>query len=242
MIRIGLCDDEEQELLNLSGLLESYKESTKSEYNISYEAFKNSLDLLAAIESGKVFDILLLDIVMPQMNGIKLAKEIRRKDANSKILFLSTTSDFAVESYEVEAFHYIVKPIRKDIFFDQIARAVKSIVGEENQFLLVKSKKELRKVRFNEIQYAEIIDHTIYLHLRKGELVKNFGTMEQLESALCADSRFIKPHRSYLLNMDCIESISPGGIRTTEGKHIPISRKLYKSIRQAYIDYSLQQS
>jgi len=238
MIKIAICDDNERDLLATCNFLEKYRESELCEHRIVYIAFSGSVELLTAIANGQAFDIFLLDIVMPLTNGIRLAEEIRESGQKAKIIFLSSTSAFAVESYQVEAFYYILKPIKEDVLFGQLTKAIQSIVEEQNRYIIVKKRNELIKIRFNQIQYAEIVEHTIHLYLRDGELITNFGTMSQLEHALCRDPRFIKPHRSYLLNMDFVENISPDGIRTTTGKHIPISRTVYKKIRQTYLDYS----
>ncbi len=241
MIRIAICDDDEKDLLALSSLLEKFKTGHYVEKSVAYTIFSGGMDLLAAIQGGQVFDILLLDVVMPLTNGIKLAEEIRTKDKNVRIIFLSSTAAFAVDSYQVNAFHYIVKPVRQESLFGLLIKAIKSVESEQRKYIVVRNRSELIKVRFDEIHYAEIVNHTTYLHLSGGDLIKNYGSMAQLEAALCGDRRFIKPHRSYLLNMDFIESISPEGICTTEGKLIPISRNVYKEIRQAYISYSFQQ-
>lgn len=114
---------------------------------------------------------------MPLTSGIQLAKEIRSSDKNAKIIFLSSTSAFVLDSYQVDAFYYILKPIKEEALFSQLTKAIQSIVEEQNKYIVVKKRNELIKVQFNEIQYAEIVAHTIYLYLRNGAMIKNFSTM-----------------------------------------------------------------
>ncbi len=242
MIKIAICDDDKHDLINISKLVEEYKEAPLTEHGISCSVYQSGADLIWDIEKGQVFDIFLLDIVMPLINGIHLAEEIRTMDKLSKILFLSSTSEYGVDSYKIDAFYYLLKPVKRDDLFAQLTRAIQEIIKEEHNHIIVKRGTGLTKIELSEIQYAEIVEHTIHLYLKEGELIKNFGTMAQLESELLNDKRFIKPHRSYLLNMDCIASLSPKGISTIQGSHIPVSRSLYKEIKQAYIDYSFNQN
>lgn len=242
MIKIALCDDDKQDLINVSKLVEEYMETHLTEYSISCSVYHSGADLIWGIEKGQVFDIFLLDIIMPLITGMELAEEIRTMDKLSKILFLSSTSEYAVDSYRIDAFYYLLKPVKREELFEQLTRAIQEIIKEEHNHIIVKRGAGLAKIALSEIQYAEIVEHTIHLYLKEGELIKNFGTMAQLESELLNDKRFIKPHRSYLLNMDCIANLSPKGISTIQGSHIPVSRSLYKEIKQAYIDYSFKRN
>ena len=109
MIQIGFCDDDPSVLDELHELLGSYR--TEHNADIAPTAFQSPFELLASIEKGARFDILLLDVLMPGENGIEAAREIRQYDSNVKIIFLTSSAEFAVQSYTVGAYFYQLKPI-----------------------------------------------------------------------------------------------------------------------------------
>ena len=124
MIQIAFCDDDQTVLDQLSALLEKYR--AQRCVQIQCTAFHSPLDLLAEIEKGTRYDILFLDVIMPAENGITAAKEIRQYDNVVKIIFLTSSAEFAVESYVVGAYFYQLKPIWEDSFF----RLTDSVIAE----------------------------------------------------------------------------------------------------------------
>ena len=124
MIQIAFCDDDQTVLDQLSALLEKYR--AQRCVQIQCTAFHSPLDLLAEIEKGTRYDILFLDVIMPAENGITAAKEIRQYDNVVKIIFLTSSAEFAVESYVVGAYFYQLKPIWEDSFF----RLTNSVIAE----------------------------------------------------------------------------------------------------------------
>lgn len=237
-MKIAICDDNNMELSQISKIVEEFIDTRLSEHSITYSAFQNGTDLLVAIENGQVFDILVLDVVMPLINGIQLADEIRNKNTVSKIIFLTSSPEYAVDSYSVDAFYYLLKPIKKESLIPLLKKASSDIFDKVEKHIIVKCGTGLSKIFLNKLQYAEVMGRTICFHMRNGEVLESFRTMVQLEAELLTDKRFMKPHRSYIVNMDCIKNLSPEGITTITGAFIPISRNVYKEVKQAYIDYS----
>ncbi len=239
MLQIAVCDDNEVELKQIIQIVEAFKTSYFSRYDIRYETFRNGLDLLmAATEDGTHFDIIILDILMPLMTGIEVASEIRKRNSISKIIFLTSSHEFAVDSYKVDAFYYSLKPIKKEGLFPLLEKACANINNKKDHEIIIKYKTSLTKVFLHNIEYTEVAARTLYFHLTSGEVLETLGTLRQLENSLLSDKRFIKPHRSYIVNMDCINRITDKDIFTFSNKPIPISRGLYKTVKQAYIDYS----
>ena len=238
MLQIALCDDNNLELLQMKQIIETFKASHSSQYNIKCDTFLSGLDLLMATENGISYDLLILDVVMPLMTGIEVATEIRNKNNLSKIVFLTSSREFAVDSYKVDAFYYLLKPIGKEGLIPILEKACAYITDEKEKGIIVKCKTCLTKVFLHSLEYTEVLGRTLLFHLTSGEVLESYGTMSLLENDLLRDKRFIKPHRSYIVNMDCIHRIADKNIFTFSNKPIPISRELYKTIKQAYIDYS----
>jgi len=238
MLQIAICDDNNNELLQINQIVEEFRASHSSKYNIKCDTFLSSLDLLMATENRKSYDLLILDVVMPLMTGIEVSTEIRQKSNLSKIIFLTSSREFAVDSYKVDAFYYLLKPISKEELIPILEKACADIADEKEKGILVKCKTCLTKILLHNLEYTEVLGRTLFFHLTSGEVLESYGTMSQLENDLLRDKRFIKPHRSYIVNMDCIHRITDKDIITFTNKPIPISRELYKNIKQAYIDYS----
>jgi len=237
-LKIAICDDNNIELLQISKIVEEFIDAHLSEHSITYSAFQNGTDLLVAIEKGQVFDIFILDVVMPLMSGIQLADEIRNNNTVSKIIFLTSSPEYAVDSYSVDAFYYLLKPIKKESLIPLLEKASSDIFDKVEKHIIIKCGACLSKIFLNKLQYVEVIGRTMCFHLRNGEVLEIFGTMVQLEAELLSEKRFVKTHRSYIVNMDCIKNLANEGITTVNGAFIPISRNIYKEVKQAYIDYS----
>ncbi|MFZ7133432.1 MAG: LytR/AlgR family response regulator transcription factor [Eubacteriales bacterium] len=239
-MRIAICDDNKQELLLITGLVNEFLDYDFAENKIEIKSFTSSIELLSRLENDKNFDVFILDIIMPILNGIQLAAEIRSKDQVAKIIFLTSSSEFAVDSYSVDAFNYLIKPIQKDKLFTILEKACLDISSDLHQYIVVKTQNSLSKVFFHELLYVEIIRRTIYLYLKSGIVLESTSTISQVEAILLKDIRFIKPHRSYIVNLDHIKNLSRDGITTTSDLLIPVSRNAFKEVKQTYINYSFQ--
>ncbi|MDF2613278.1 MAG: response regulator of the LytR/AlgR family [Clostridia bacterium] len=239
-MKIAICDDNKQELLHISGLVDDYLSCCFAEGEIAVHRFENSTQLLAQIERGKHFDVFLLDVIMPNLNGIKLAAEIRRNDQVAKIIFLTSTPEFAVASYSVGAFNYLLKPIQKVKLFSVLEKTFNAIYSGLNQYIVVKTQTSLSKVFLHELIYVEVMGRTVSFHLKGGVTIESPSTMSQVEAVLLIHKFFIKPHRSYIINLDYIKNLSSDGLTTTSDLFIPISRNVFKQVKQAYINHSFQ--
>ena len=125
MIKAAFCDDDLSVLNELHVLMDNYRVERNQE--ITYTAFHSPLELIAQIEKGMRFDILFLDVLMPGVNGIETAQEIREYDSAMKIIFLTSSAEYAVESYTVNAYFYQLKPIWPESFYrlmDSVLKAV----------------------------------------------------------------------------------------------------------------------
>lgn len=238
MMKIAICDDDKQELFQVNRLINEYLDCNFAKGEIEVQSFGNSMELLNQIEGGKHFDVFILDVIMPNINGIELATEIRSRDSVAKIIFLTSSSEFAVESYSVGTFNYLLKPIQKDKLFSVLEKACNDICYDLKQYIIVKTQNILFKVFFHELIYIEVIRRATYFHRKNEVTIKSSNSISQIEAVLLIDKRFIKPHRSYIVNLDYIKELSKEGIITINNQFIPVSRNVFKEIKQAYIDYS----
>ena len=129
MLKIAFCDDETQETRRLEALLEEYAADRGQDF--AHTSYQSPVELMAEVEKGTRFDIILLDVLMPGENGMAAAREIREYDSNVKIIFLTSSTEFAVESYAVDAWYYQLKPIRREDFFRLMDSACAACTREQ---------------------------------------------------------------------------------------------------------------
>ena len=204
MIQIAFCDDDQTVLDQLSALLEKYR--AQRCVQIQCTAFRSPLDLLAEIEKGTRYDILFLDVIMPAENGITAAKEIRQYDNVVKIIFLTSSAEFAVESYVVGAYFYQLKPIWEDSFF----RLTDSVIAEcrraDQRSLILRCKTGISRIDLDQLLYCEVLGRTLLFHLVDGTVLESTGSMDELARQLTPHESFLRTHRSFLVNTDLLSS------------------------------------
>lgn len=239
-MRIAVCDDDAQDLLHISKLVSEYLSGKPSPGRTELVGFVSGLELISQLDSGRSFDVFLLDIIMPKMNGMQLAAEIRGRDQVAKIIFLTSSAEYAVESYSVGAFGYLLKPIQGDKLFPVLGRVCNDISRMQGQQIVVRTRAGFSKLLFDEITYVEVLSRTVYFHRTSGATLESTSTISQVGTVLLADNRFIKPHRSYIVNLDYARSLSEDSFRMTDSACVPISRNVIKPTKQAYMNHSFQ--
>ena len=162
MIQIGFCDDDLSVLDELHELLGSYRAEHNAD--IAPTAFQSPFELLASIEKGARFDILLLDVLMPGENGIEAAREIRQYDSNVKIIFLTSSAEFAVQSYTVGAYFYQLKPIWPESFFRLMDSVIAACSRESSASLILRCKTGISRIDLDQLLYCEVLGRTAGCH------------------------------------------------------------------------------
>lgn len=238
IVKIAFCDDELSVLNDLRILLDQYR--VERNHDLAYTAFQSPLNLLAEIERGTRYDILFLDVMMPGETGIDAAAEIRKYDSNVKIIFLSSSAEFAVSSYTVNAFFYQLKPIWKDSFFRLMDYALSACEQERSDSLILRCKSGITRIELRQLEFCEVIHRTLFIHLTSGKVLESIGSLDELSRQLKDYPCFIRPHRSYLINLDCVESISSHEITMSCLTRIPIPRGKYNELKDAYLEYAFR--
>ena len=232
-MRIAACDDNPQELDRLSKLLEAYRQKTKAGF--TYNVYSNGVSLLEDVREGG-FDFLLLDVMMPFLDGMQLAHEIRAFNENIKIAFLTSSPEFAVESYSVEAFTYLLKPATADNLFpilDKLFRAAQN----QAESLSIKFQNGFAKLLFSRISHVEVMNRTLCFHLTDGSVKELVAPLSDYEEALLQRPEFIRVHRAFIVNLWQIQELRNADILTYTGRVVPVSRRLCAQVRKAYADH-----
>ena len=236
MIRIALCDDDTATLQHLSKLLQQYQKQKNVRLSCSF--FSNPMDLLDATEDGECFDVLFLDVLMPGENGIDTAAELRRFDSNVKIIFLSVSPEYAIDSYTVDAFYYLLKPIGEEELYPLMDKLLASWECAQSNGVILHCKNGITRIDPSKIEYCEVIHRTLFLHLSDGTVPESIGSMESMSRQLLPYGKFLRIHRSYLINLDFVEKLSFRAVKMLSGIELPIPRGKYNEIKNQYLAYA----
>lgn len=236
MLKTAFCDDDLSVLNEITILLDKYRVERNQE--IEYTAFRSPFELIADIEKGMRFDILFLDIIMPGENGIHTAKEIREYDSNVKIIFLTSSSEFAVQSYTVGAYFYQIKPIWEESFFRLMDSVIDECKKVQEFALIMRCKSGITRIALDKLEYCEVIGRTLLLHMGNGKVLERIGSMDELYNQLSQYENFLRPHRSFLINMEYIQNISSRTITMANLAEIPIPHGKYSEVKNTYLEYA----
>ena len=239
MLQIAVCDDNIDELSNMVQLIDLYR--TSRHLNCEHAVFPNGFELVSALEKGKRFDIYCLDIMMPGFTGIDAAKEIRTFDKTAPILFFTSSPEFALESYSVKAINYVLKPISKEklfFTFDELLEQIKA--KEEEDAVIVKSNEGIQKILIANLAFAEVIGRNVLYHLRSGKVVECTEPFSSVCDSLLKYGCFIKPHRSFLVNMQYVDTIENHQITLQTLSAVPVAQGKAKEMKQQYLNYQME--
>lgn len=238
MIKIAFCDDEISVLEELGSLLNRY--CAKHGCECEHKAFQSPLELLAAIERGVRFDILFLDVLLPGENGIEASVEIRKYDSNVKIIFLTSSPEFAVQSYTVNAYYYQLKPVQTESFSSLMDSVLSECERDKASSFILRCKSGIARIEPRQVEYCEVIHRTRFIHLTNGRVLESIGSMDELSDRLAQFGCFLRPHRSYLVNLDHIQNLSYRAITMSCQTEIPIPRGKYGEIKDRYLEYAFR--
>lgn len=239
-MKIAACDDDVVFLHELNICFQQYAD--KYNNKIEYQSFTNPLELVARIEKGNQYDVILLDIFMPGINGIQCAKDIRNFDNDVKIIFLTSSTEFAIESYDVRAYHYLVKPLQKEKLYLILKRLAEENGIAEKKVIIVKCKNGMVKITLSKLEYCEMVNRKIMLHMESGEKYECSMRMSEMEEKLECFEMFLRPHRSFFVNMDYIHTLTMQEILMESGIRIPVPREKYAWIKKTYMEYVFRSS
>ena len=238
-MRIAICDDEAIFRAHLLDIAEDYREERKDK-KIFFEFFSESQALLEASRKIGGFDIYILDIVMPDINGIQLGSILRYDGIDSKIIYLTSSEEYALDSFHVKAFDYILKPITKEAFYKAIDEAINSIHIKRDKSAIIKTKDGIARVSFNSILYVESSNRALIYHLTGGTMVESTtlrGSFATAVSELLADSRFVCCGVSIVVNLHHITSVENEGVVFHNTEHLFLNKKLCRELRITWSKY-----
>jgi len=233
MISIAVCDDEKCISEKIVKMVKDF--FRKKNIDISVVQYSSGEELL---ESSKGMDILFLDIGMQGMDGIETARRLRAHGYKGFLIFITVLKEMVFQSFEVQPFDYLVKPVQEEYFDKTMERLFLSMqdrLAPGKGHLFVQKGHESNIISFQEIICCEIIDRKVYLYLASGEVIDYYDRIENLEKKL--DRRFFRCHRSYLINLNHLKSYRNNTAYMADGKEIPVSRLRSREFSNVMLQY-----
>lgn len=237
-MKIAICDDDKDELLRISSILDTYTEEQNA--SIDYKTFHSATELLSTAKSG-AYDLYLLDMIMPTVNGMDTAREIRSFDKVAHIAFLTSSPEFAVESYSVKACNYILKPVTREKLFFALDDIMQSVSEKNQPSMVVKSSDGRVKILLSQLTHVEALDRRVVYYLSSGKAVESIAQFSEVCEELFSYNEFIQPHRSYLVNMHYISSIKNMEIILQTNVAVPIAKRRTAEIKERYLAFQMEE-
>jgi len=237
-MKIAICDDDRQELSHILSLLDSYQAQQHVTFTIC--PFHDSRKLADTLSETQ-YDLYLLDIIMPEITGMELAKEIRSFDKAADIIFLTTSPEYAVESYTVKATNYLMKPIVPDRFYQSLDEIREKRDQEQGRSLVLKSNIGVHKIPLNQLMYVEAQGRKVLYYLANGEEIVCTDRFSPVCDQLLQYPEFILAHRSFLVNMNYIRLISTSDMQLQNGTLLPLAQRRVAEIRKHYLAFQMEE-
>ncbi len=233
MLKIAVCDDEICFMDMLCPLLEQW--AKEREVNLTIYRFTNGDDLIDAQRSG-CMDLIILDVIMPLLNGIDTARELRNMNQTVPIVFLTSSREFAVDSYEVKAFHYLIKPVSQMNLFPMLDEFLK-IFNSYKPFFTARTTDGFCRIFITDVDYLEAQNKQVLVHLSNDRTLVIRELFSKCAEIFSPENGFCCCHRSYIVNLNNIEQFSKTEVTTVHNGVIPISRNSYTAFKETYFNH-----
>jgi DNA-binding LytR/AlgR family response regulator len=230
MLSIAVCDDEILECCRLAQMIKDILDAMGLPYLL--RQFGSGKELLQAAGS---FDILFLDILMADLDGMETARRLREKSPGGILIFLSSSRDYVWDAYDVEAFHYLLKPLNKEKLQKVLQRAARKAESRPQEFLFVGSERQKEKLFLDGIYYFEIQGRIVDAHGTNG-VFSYYGQIGALEKSLQGKG-FFRCHKSYLLNLSHVDGYNSQEAILDNGERIVIAKRRYGAFCREMLAY-----
>lgn len=237
MYLVAICDDETAELNKTERMLKNYeKKYPQTEFAI--ECFSSADKLLCAVrEKDYTPDIILMDIYMPEKMGIEAAKELRGMGNKSRVIFLTTSREHALDAFGVDAAQYLVKPVSEKVLFPVIDKLLADIGEMRRKYLLLRIEGRIQRVAVDDIAYCEAQGKIQRLYLTNGMQCSLRITITEIYGMLSRYQNFVRVGIAYVVNLDHVDSLTAQELQMDNGKKIYLPRGSYQPLREKYFGY-----
>ena len=221
MLSIAVCDDEVIECCDMAKRIKEIMEEIKMPCII--RQFQSGGELLQTLES---FDVVFLDIIMRELDGMKTAQIFRERASDKILIFVSSSREYVFEAYDVEAFQYLLKPVDDRKLKSVLQKAVFKTESRSQEFIIVSRERQKKKLFLDDIYYFEIKGRMVDAHGPEG-IFTYYEQMGKLENKL-QDKGFFRCHKSYLVNLKYVDRYNRQEVILENGEKVVIAKRRYE--------------
>lgn len=231
-MKIAICEDHPEEAGGLVKIMEKW--AVKQSVSLNITLYENAERFWFSYEPGVSFDALFLDVQMPGESGITLARKLRDRGDLIPVVFVTGIDDYISEGYDVQAVHYLLKPVKTEKIEECLNRIYREL-GQEEPYLLLNTQEGAVKLLQREIVKVEVFTHRCVYTTIKGE----YNALHSLKEAQerLYPGWFVRSHRSILVNLKHVEAITRDKVFLTGGQEALVSRRLYNELNEAFIRF-----
>ncbi len=240
-LQLALCDDEQTYHETIKELIRQYKQANPDR-SLSLSSFLSGKELLNHVDEYGGFDLYILDCIMPEMNGIELGAALRGRDDHGMVIYLTTSPDFALDSYKVEALHYLLKPVDAMLFFQCLDKAYHSFSKMIQAVISVKTSDSIRIISVPDIRFAERTGKQVSYHLTDNTVIQSAtfnGSFQNAIADLLAHKGMIPVGSSFVVNLFHVTEVTRSDLVLTGNLHVPIPRRMYETVKKEWADFWL---
>lgn len=230
-LKIAVVDDIENDRIQNVTMTERILQEANIPHSIS--GYENARALLTAIQNGAKFQLLLLDVVMNEMDGMALAEELRRQRNKADIVFISSCCEMALRGYEVSAARFLAKPLEEEKLREALLHCCRRY--HEKKEILLPTENGQHRISFTDIQFVEAFDRGARF-VQRNEVVETKLKFSEVERTL-PKSSFILCHRGFIVNLSCVKHIRPFEFELKSGAVVPIGKPRYYEINKHFLRY-----
>ena len=228
MLTIAVCEDETYFSHHITDLVRQYLADKNTEMSI--ETYASGEELLKG--NGNP-DILLMDIELPGLNGMEIVEYLRERGCRGQVIFITAYKEYVFQAFDVDAVHYILKPVEKEKFFWVLDKAARRAGMDRSEVLLLMKNNVNTKIYIKDILYCEVYDHKIFIESTHGRFSYT-GTLDSLEQQLNGD--FFRCHRSYIVNMSHVLDRNGQVVTMAGGSRVFVSRRKKREFEQKLLN------
>ncbi|MCC8063834.1 MAG: LytTR family DNA-binding domain-containing protein [Clostridiales bacterium] len=237
MVRIAILEDNAQCRKSLQSYLKKYAEENQAQFDLT--CYDNGMDFVCR-EDEKQFDLIFMDISMPYMNGMEVARKMRADGDDTFLIFITSLAQYAIQGYEVDALDFMVKPVGYFNFSLKLRKALQKLaVKQVRPKIPIQTRDGVQMIELNQISYIEVQQHNLILYTDLGELTIR-GTLKEMEGQLSGYG-FARCSNSYLVNLNRVTFIANGQAKIQDGSEdgvwLTISRRCKSAFESSLVTY-----
>ena len=242
MLRIAICDDEENQLHRAAALLNTYLHAHPAQDG-QVECFLSGRDLLARAEAIGGFDLYILDILMPEPSGIETGRQLRALGDGGELIYLTTSNDFAADSYDVRAFFYLLKPVDERRLFQVLDGAVEKLNRRRSSAIVVSTADGPRRILLERIRYVERVGRCARYYCTDGAVDSHTirVSFRELAAPLLVDRRVYLCGASFVLNFQHVTGVNSQTALLDNGQTVALPRTCAAEFKRAWGSYWLEE-